>query len=117
MVLFQCKFCSQAACESTIQQLAVDAEKKCRQFLAGTSGQSIYASLRGQVFEAYAHRILAKKESISVRFLHGDGTETEDIQIGPRVDFLKSWKTLEKVIIVFPKSKTLLQWILWPILI
>ncbi len=93
MVLFQCKFCSQAACESTIQQLAVDAEKKCRQFLAGTSGQSIYASLRGQVFEAYAHRILAKKESISVRFLHGDGTETEDIQIGPRN--LKIFEKLE----------------------
>jgi hypothetical protein len=95
MESFQYKFCSQAACEAAIQQLAVDTESKCRQFLAGTSGQSIYASLRGQVFEAYAHRILAKKEIIPVRFLDGDGTERDNINIGKRS--LKVFEKLEDI--------------------
>jgi hypothetical protein len=91
MVKFQCKFCSQAACEAVIQQLAVDAENKCRQFLVGTSGESIYASLRGQIFEAYAHRVLASKKNILVRFLDGD-KETKNIEIGQR-----SLKVFEKL--------------------
>jgi hypothetical protein len=91
MVKFQCKFCSQAACEAVLQQLAVDTESKCRQFLAGTCGQSIYASLRGQIFEAYAHRVLARKNKIHVRFLDED-KETEDIEIGQR-----SLKVFEKL--------------------
>ena len=95
MVLFQYKFCSQAACEAAIQQLAADAENKCRRFLTETSGASIFASLRGQVFEAYAHRVLATKEIISVRFLDGDGTEREDIHIGRRN--LKVFESLSDV--------------------
>lgn len=83
METFQCKFCSQEACEKTIQRLIMDTEKQCMQFLVDTRNQSIYASLRGQVFEAYAHRILEKKESIEVRFLDGD-QKTEEIKLGSR---------------------------------
>jgi hypothetical protein len=95
MVTFQCKFCSQAACESTIQRLAVQADQECRQFLASTSAQPVFASLRGQVFEAYAHRILEKEGSISVRFLDGNGTARESIDIGPRS--LKVFENLEDI--------------------
>jgi len=84
METFQCKFCSQEACEKTIQRLVVDTEKQCMQFLVDTRNQSIYASLRGQVFEAYAHCILEKQQSIEVRFLDGDGTKTEKIKLGSR---------------------------------
>jgi hypothetical protein len=62
----------------------MDTEKQCMQFLVDTRNQSIYASLRGQVFEAYAHRILEKQQSIEVRFLDGDGTKTEKLILGSR---------------------------------
>jgi hypothetical protein len=84
METFQCKFCSQEACERTIQKLSMETEKHCIEFLVETRHQSIYASLRGQVFEAYAHRILEKQASIEVRFLDGDGNMTENIDLGSR---------------------------------
>lgn len=96
MVSFQYKFCSQAACEAAIQQLAAEAENKCRRFLAETSGVSMLGSLRGQVFEAYAHRVLASKKVISVRFLDKKGTtEREDIDIGLRN--LKVFENLKEI--------------------
>ncbi len=95
MATFKLKFCSQAACESTIQKLAADAENECKKFLTTTSGQSIYASLRGQVFEAYAHRILENKENIPLRFLDGEGTERGEIKIGKRS--LKVFENLKDV--------------------
>lgn len=106
MVTFQCTFCSQAACESTIKLLAEEAEQKCKQFLQMATNNSLYASMRGQVFEAYAHRILAKQTSISIRFLD-DGKERKDVEIGSRKSMeFEKLDDIGKEDYAIPKSKT-----------
>ena len=48
---------------------AEDVDARCKRFIA-TCKDSIFAALRGQVFEAYAHRVLAAcKELKGVRDL------------------------------------------------
>ena len=63
------KFASQRACEMVMRACAEDVDARCKRFIA-TCKDSIFAALRGQVFEAYAHRVLAAcKELKGVRDL------------------------------------------------
>jgi hypothetical protein len=99
------KFASPFVLEAVLQKCATDAEEKCRSFLA-TMTDSVYAALRGQVFEAYAHRLLSTTDKlVGVRDLATNALS--DVTLGPRsrADFVAVEKVTDKQYGV-PRSHT-----------
>jgi len=77
------QFASAFVCEEVLRQHSDNVEETCEAFLKDRK-ESFFASVRGQVFEAFAHRRLqaARAEPyILVTELFENGTEKKDVQL------------------------------------
>lgn len=71
-------FASQRVCDYILDRKADRAEQACRDFLASHT-DSVFSSLRGQIFESYAHRKLAKGGQFPLRNLTDHSTQNLDM--------------------------------------